>query len=269
MGLPQVKCVNQHTDKCDPLTLLLILDAYTRKYNNIKDDMRRILTTSSDYGCDTLEKFLGRYGLGMLKAYGQMAVTMETDRDAAVTAVACAICSKRFKSTFTAKEMLQQAWVHAVRVSSRSGIVVSIGAIDPSIPEGKRLMGLGAVQGTPIIEDDDGQPTSYKTADGKEYDTKYLLGKNINLSYRHEKFYNEQGQSFRGFVCNTPSFIAEKTGTHLLIFCTVSEEAEQQAKKQAKKKQAKAGPARVPAIVSLLNLKAKAGPPAAEEVTFA
>ena len=127
-----------------------------------------------------------------------------------------------------------------------------ISGIQPTIPEGKRLLGLGTIKGTPILADSyNGQPTCYKTASGEVHDTRKLMGPDVGLSFSDGVFADAEGQQYHGFVCNPPPLLADAGALQIQVYRRVGD------------------PSGLPAIVSVgLDPDTEGGPPAAEEVAF-
>ena len=242
------------------------LDYFTRAAaaNPIEPLVLKLLTTSRHEACATVDAFLDAFGLSILKAYGTLQVTFEADREAAVTEVARSILASRYGVEVGAEELLRMAWVRCAAFFKGGGYPsYAINGIQPTIPEGKRLLGLGAIEGTPILADSDGDPCSYKTASGGVHDTDVIMGSNLGLSFskdgpwwarkRNGVFAGADGQRYRGFVCNPPPMLAAEGALKILVW------------------RREGDPARLPAIVGVIlgsRYSHFAGPPAAQDAAF-
>jgi len=230
-----------------PMAVYHVLDYFTRPAaaNAAEPLALKLLTTSRHEACATADAFLAAFGLPMLKAYGTLRVTFERDRRAAVTAVALAILASRFGEEMSAEELLRRAWVKVTAASS-----IAIIGIQPTIPDGERLLGLGSVKGTPILAGvSHGYPTCYKTASGGVYDTRGIMGDNLGLSFSDGVFTDAEGQRYHGFVCSPPSALAAVGAHKVLVW------------------RREGDPARRPAIVQVVKDE-DFSPPAAEEAEF-
>ena len=56
------------------------------------------------------------------------------------------------------------------------------------IPEGRRLLGLGALEGTPLLADWQNYLSCYKTASGEVHETYGIMGAENGLSYSNGEF---------------------------------------------------------------------------------
>ena len=148
---------------------------------------------------------------------------------------------------------MRRAWVRETASSKEQGFAgFAIRGIQPTIPEGKRLLGLlGTIKGTPMLADRDGDPCRYKTASGKVHDMRTLMGGTVGLSFSDGVFADAEGQRYHGFVCNPPPLLADAGALLIQVWRRVGD------------------PSGLPAIV-VVGLKGQSyeGPPAAEEVAF-
>ena len=189
----------------------------------------------------------------ILNAYGTLNVTYEADREVAVSEVARFILASRFGEKMGAEELLRRAWVRTT-VSQKEGGSPSFGirGIQPTIPEGKRLLGLGTIKGTPMLASSRGTPTCYKTASGEVHDTRMNMGSQFGLSFSDGVFADIQGQRYHGFVCNPPPLLADAGALLIEVYRRVGD------------------PSGLPAIVSVGLMAGQSfdGPPAAKKVAF-
>lgn len=243
--------------KAPDLNGLHVLDYFTRPAaDNLAEPlMRKLLTTSRHEGCESAEAFLGAFATSMLTAYGTLQVSYEADRKAAVTEVARSILDTRFGVRIGAAELLRRAWLTVGGTGS-----FGIAGIQPTIPDGERLLGLGRVEGTPILPHPRGNPSCYKTASGEVHTccSKTASGKahRVNmggadgLTFANGMFTDAEGQKYHGFVCNSPLWLAWE-GVHKLLVW-----------------RREGDPASRPAIVAAVTDRVFYGPDAAQEAAF-
>ena len=144
-----------------------------------------------------------------------------------------------------AEELLRRAWVVAV-----IGEFTVVG-IQPTIPDGERLLGLGCVKGTPILAGvSHGHPSCYKTASGEVHDTDKIMGSGIGLTFSGGVFTDAKGQQYHGFVCSPPPPLAAEGVHKILVWRRVGD------------------PASRPAIVSVEKKYEAYSTPAAEAAAF-
>ena len=234
-------------------TLVYVLDYYTRTANAAEPWIRELLTTSPLDACDSLDTFMRRFGFSMIKAYCKLAVTYETDRVTACTAVARATVAERYGESLEPAKLMEKAWVGAARNLKEKGAPgFGVLGIQPTITEGQRLFGLGELRGTPILEDENGHPGCYKTGDGAIHDIEMDFGSNLGLSYAAGEFADADGIKYHGFVCAVPPLLAAEGVLSMVVFRRVRD------------------PPSRPAIVGAMLQENKTGFPApAEEATFA
>ena len=228
-----------------------VLDYFTRPAaaNLAEPLVPKLLTTSRHKACATVDTFLDTFGLSMLKAYGTLRVSFEKDRAVAVTEVARSMLATRYKVEVDAVELLRMAWVRATTFFKERSPGFAINGIQKSIPEGKRLLGLGTIKGTPILAASD-SPSCYKTASGEVHDLNIHLGRGFGLSFSDGVFAHAGGQQYHGFLCQPPPMLADK-GAHLIqVYRRVEDPASQ------------------PAIVYVMLGSQYSCPPAAQEVAF-
>ena len=153
------------------------------------------------------------------------------------------------------EELMRRAWVRATASFKELGTPnFGITGIQQTIPEGKRLLGLGTIKGTPILANSySGNPTCYKTASGEVHDTRKIMGSGDGLSFSDGVFANAEGQKYHGFVCNPPPLLADAGSLLIEVYQRVGD------------------PSGLPAIVSVGLDEASlsyTGPRAAEKVVF-
>ena len=110
--------------------------------------------------------------------------TTRAQSEVAISVVARFILASRCGAEMGVEELLRRAWVRATASQKQGGFPgFAIRGIQPTIPEGKRLLGLGTIKGTPILVNSYlGNPTCYKTASGEVHDTRMRMGAGVGLS---------------------------------------------------------------------------------------
>ena len=229
-----------------------VLDYFTRPAaaNLAEPLVPKLLTTNRHEACETVDAFLDTFGLSILKAYGTLEVTFETDRAVAVTEVARSMLATHHKVKVDAVELLRMAWVRATTFFKERRPGFAINGIQKTIPEGKRLLGLGTIKGTPILAATNGKPSCYKTASGGVHDLNLHLGRGFGLSFSDGVFAHADGQQYHGFLCHPPPMLADKGAVLIEVYRRVED------------------PASLPAIIYVALGSHYSGPPAAQEVAF-
>ena len=146
------------TDQFNEMSQYHMLDFFCRKegdphFTYICDLMRRNLTEPSYKRCKTVSAFQESFGLGIVRAYLENALSYEADRGSAVSSVAQHIASQiEPSSVSTISGMLEASWQGLITKTAEE--CVAIGGcrlsfkLDPHVAE--PLAGLRTLEGTVI-----------------------------------------------------------------------------------------------------------------------